>query len=68
MYGDWTRQREFKAYAGDQYWLDTWTDVGESDAGLRDFCENLATRKPATLDEIHTDWVAWEAFVATQHE
>ena len=59
---------KFKVYAGDQYWLDTWIDVGESDVGLRDFCENLATREPATLDEIHADWVAWEAFVATQNE
>jgi hypothetical protein len=58
---------KFKIYAGDQYWSDTWTDVGESDLGLRDFCESLATRDPATLAKIHSDWVAWEAFVASRN-
>jgi hypothetical protein len=56
-----------KIYTGDPYWQQTWTDVGESDVGLRGFCENLAARDPATFDKIHTDWVAWEAFVAAQN-
>ena len=59
---------KLKVYTGDPYWQRTWIDVGESDVGLRDFCENLATRDPATLDEIHDDWVAWEEFVAAQND
>ena len=55
---------KFKVYSGDPAWQSTWLDVGESDAGLRGFCESMAARDPATFDKIHTDWVAWEAFVA----
>ena len=58
---------KFKAYGGDPVWQRTWVDVGESDVGLRDFCESMAARDPATFDKIHTDWVAWEAFVATEN-
>ena len=54
----------FKIYTGDAYWQSTWVDAGESEAGLRRFCEKLASRDPAAFDKIHTDWVAWEAFVA----
>ena len=54
---------KFKVYSGDPAWQSTWIDVGESDVGLRDFCESMAARDPATFDKIHTDWVAWEAFV-----
>ena len=59
---------KLKIYTGDSYWQSTWIDVGESDVGIRDFCENLATRDPATLDEIHDDWAAWEEFVAAQND
>ena len=56
-----------RVYNGDPVWLRTWTDVGESDVGLRDFCANMASRDPARFDEIHTEWVAWEAFVAASN-
>jgi hypothetical protein len=58
---------KFKVYSGDPVWQQTWIDVGESDVGLRDFCEKMAARDPATFDKIHTDWVAWEAFVAAEN-
>jgi hypothetical protein len=54
---------KLKVYGGDPMWQRTWIDVGESDVGLRNFCESMAARDPATFDKIHTDWVAWEAFV-----
>ncbi len=55
---------KLKVVGGDPVWQRTWLDVGESDVGLREFCENMASRDPAAFDKIHTDWVAWEAFVA----
>ncbi len=58
---------KFKIFSSDPMWQQTWIDVGESDDGLRSFCENLAAKDPATFDEIHTDWVAWETFVAAQN-
>jgi hypothetical protein len=54
-------------YAGDPEWRRTWVDVGESDSGLRGFCEDLASWDPARFDRIHTDWVAWEAAVAAEN-
>ncbi len=55
---------KLKAYGGDPVWQRTWIDVGESDVGLREFCENLASRDPAAFAQIHTEWIAWEALVA----
>ena len=55
---------KLKIYGADPVWQRTWIDVGESDVGLRDFCENMASRDPAAFKQIHTDWAAWEAFVA----
>ena len=64
---DCVESAKFAIYGGDPEWQRTWTDVGESDIGLRGFCEKLASRDPATFDQIHTDWVAWEAFVAAEN-
>jgi hypothetical protein len=63
---DCVESAKFAIYGGDPEWQRTWIDVGESDIGLRGFCEKLASRDPATFDRIHTDWVAWEAFVAAE--
>jgi hypothetical protein len=64
---DCVESAKLKIYVGDAEWQQTWVDVGESDAGLRTFCEKLASWDPARFDRIHTDWVAWEAAVAAEN-
>jgi hypothetical protein len=58
---------ELKIYAGDADWQRTWVEVGESDSGLRTFCEQLASWDPVRFDRIHTDWVAWETAAAAEN-
>ena len=58
-------QTMVRAYVGEVYWGNVWNEVGQDEDRLRAWCEDLAVTDPVTFDEIHTDWLRFEAAMAS---
>lgn len=58
-------QTMVRAYVGDEFWGGVWASVDQDEGRLRVWCSDLAAGDPVMLDELHANWLHFEAAVAT---